>query len=307
MSSIGPSLRHDRTVVSLEPRTATNCLDVATMFCGRHVAAMLRAWLVVTVPAVAVVYWLAWWHGFDVRSALVAVYAATAMQGVLIVLASIPALFGEPLRLTTGLTRTRGLVALLTKVVAVRVVVGAGPALMFFSEDGLLGTVGFLVTVFPCGWIGARSGFLSEKTALVSLDPRLHDRQTDRVIREQTGDLYSRACWIVIYYVMLWAVAFVTVDFAWYLLAGDSPLVGRVLEMAESMGEAAFGDLVADLWHILVHDAYLQVELTAAGLLVYPIARLAWLFCYLDARVRRDCWDMQLQFAHEVNRLTMRG
>jgi hypothetical protein len=333
MSSTAHPLRFDRTLVSLEPRTTTNCLDVATMFYGRHLAAMLRVWAVVALPAAAIVYWLAWWHGFDARLALVAVYVATALQGVLVVLGSIPAVFGAQLRLRTGpkkgsdpLQQTdprapehnpKGsdpffgprLGGLFFKVLALRAVAGVGPGLMLFSEDWLLGTVGFLVTLFPCGWIAARNGFVAEKAALAGLDTRLHDRHSDRVLREQSGDLYSRACWIVIYYVMLWAVVFVTVDFTWYLLAGDSPLVGRVMEMVEfAAGSAGESDAVAaSLWSALVHDAFLQVELTAAGLLVFPIARLAWLFCYVDARVRRDCWDMQLQFAQEVNRLSTQG
>ena len=310
MSSTAQALQFDQTVVSLEPRTTTNCLDVATMFYGRHLAAMLRGWAVVALPTAAIVYWLAWWHGFDVRLALVAVYVATALQGVLVVPGSMAAVFGKPLRLRSGLATAGGrLGGLCFKVLALRAVAAVGPGLMLFSEDWLLGTVGFLVTLFPCGWIAARNGFLVEKAALAGLDPRLHDRHSDRVLRDQSGDLYSRACWIVIYYVMLWAVVFVTVDFTWYLLAGDSPLVGRVMEMVEYAGESTAGSdaIAASFWFALVRDAFLQVELTAAGLLVYPIARLAWLFCYVDARVRRDCWDMQLQFAQEVNRLSTQG
>ena len=318
MNHTAQALPFDRTVVSLEPRTTTNCLDVGTMFYGRHLAAMLRGWAVVALPAAAVVYWLAWWHGFDVRLALVAVYVATAFQGVLLILGSVPALFGRPLRLRSGpkeasdpFQRTGPFFGprLLFKVLVLRAVTAVGPGLMLFSEDRLLGTIGFLLILFPCGWIAARNGFMVEKAALARLDPRLHDRHSDRVLREQSGDLYSRACWIVIYYVMLWAVVFVTVDFAWYLLAGDSPLVGRVMEMVEFSGESGSGAnaVVASLWFALVRDAFLQVELTVAGLLVYPVARLAWLFCYVDARVRRDCWDMQLQFAQEVNRLSTQG
>ncbi|HUG93554.1 MAG TPA: hypothetical protein VML55_22125 [Planctomycetaceae bacterium] len=299
----------DRTAVSLEPRTTANCLDVAAMFYGRHIADMLRAWAVVAAPTCAVVYGLAWRQGFDVRAALVAVYVATLPEGVLVTLAVVPALFGRRLSLVGGLANASGrLVGLLFKTAVVRTVAAVGPALMLFSEEWLLGLVGFLLTLVPCGWLAARTGFLSERTALRSLDERLHDRRTDRLLGEQSGDLYSRACWILIYFVMLWAVVFVTVDFGWYLLAGDSPLVGRVLELAESA--ATSGEVrqtFADVWHVLVHDAFLQVELTATGLLAFPLTRLAWLFCYLDVRVRKDCWDMQLQFADEVVRLEGRG
>jgi hypothetical protein len=303
MSAAAPVPQFDRAAVSLEPRTTTNCLDVAMMFYGRHFATMLRAWAVAAVPACLIAYWLAWWQGLDVRWALVVVYVATLPEGLLVTLAAVPALFGGRLSLVGGLANVRGRVGgLLLKTVLVRAVAAVGPALMLFSEDWLTGLVGFLLTLFPGGWLATRTGFLAEKTALRSLDGRLHDRQTDRVLREQASDLYSRACWILIYYAMLWAVVFVTVDFGWYLLAGDSPLAGRAAELAGSAGSPR--DALGDLWYILVHDAFLHVELTAAGLLVFPIARLAWLFCYLDVRVRKDCWDMQLQFAEEVGRLS---
>jgi hypothetical protein len=35
--------------------------------------------------------------------------------------------------------------------------------------------------------------------------------------------------------------------------------------------------------------------------------RLAWLFAYVDVRIRRDLWDLELQFVQEARRLeTMR-
>jgi hypothetical protein len=292
----------ERAAVSLEPRTTTNCLDVATLFYGRHAGAMLRAWAIVALPACVIVYLLGRWYGFDVRLALVAVYAATVFEGVLVTLAAVPALFGSRLSLRGGLANARGRVSLLVvSTILARSVAGIGPGLLLFSQEWGLALLGFVLTLFPCGWLAVRTGFLAETAALRGLDERLHDQRTARLLREESGDLYSRACWIVIYFVMLWMVVFVTLDFAWYLVAGESPLVSRVLEILEFSRE--FGEAVSDAWMILIHDPGLQVELTAAGLLVYPLARLAWLFCYLDVRVRKDCWDMQLQFAEEVRRL----
>ena len=37
--------------------------------------------------------------------------------------------------------------------------------------------------------------------------------------------------------------------------------------------------------------------------LPYPVIRLAWFFCYLDQRIRNECWDLQLQFRAEAARL----
>jgi hypothetical protein len=43
--------------------------------------------------------------------------------------------------------------------------------------------------------------------------------------------------------------------------------------------------------------------LTGVILFVYPIARFAWFFCYIDLRVRGDFWDLELRFEKEVERL----
>ena len=41
----------------------------------------------------------------------------------------------------------------------------------------------------------------------------------------------------------------------------------------------------------------------AASLFSYQLGRLAWFFVYIDVRVRRDCWDMELLLARESKRL----
>jgi hypothetical protein len=33
------------------------------------------------------------------------------------------------------------------------------------------------------------------------------------------------------------------------------------------------------------------------------VIRLAWFFCYLDQRIRNECWDLQLQYRAEAARL----
>lgn len=40
-----------------------------------------------------------------------------------------------------------------------------------------------------------------------------------------------------------------------------------------------------------------------AALFAYQLGRIAWFFTYIDARVRSDCWDMELLLAREAKRL----
>ena len=47
-----------------------------------------------------------------------------------------------------------------------------------------------------------------------------------------------------------------------------------------------------DILNLLAYDPLLVGTLSATWWLVYPLARLAWFFCYLDARVRKEGWDV---------------
>jgi hypothetical protein len=50
-------------------------------------------------------------------------------------------------------------------------------------------------------------------------------------------------------------------------------------------------------------DPLVVSALSATAWLVYPLARLAWFFCYLDARIRKEGWDVELAFRIEAGRL----
>ena len=59
-----------------------------------------------------------------------------------------------------------------------------------------------------------------------------------------------------------------------------------------------------DVFLQLTHDdpAFLTT-IQLALWLPYPVIRLAWFFCYLDQRIRNECWDLQLQYRAEAARL----
>jgi len=130
------------------------------------------------------------------------------------------------------------------------------------------------------------------------MERRRHDRRTAVLVREETAELLGRGLAIFLYCLMLGAVLFATLDILMWLLFGEPILLGRLLD-AMRAGDAAADELGRLLWR----DPLVQTALTAVGLLVYPIGRLAWFFCYVDLRVRRDCWDVELEFVQEARRL----
>ncbi len=58
-----------------------------------------------------------------------------------------------------------------------------------------------------------------------------------------------------------------------------------------------------ELFYLLIWDPLAITMLSATVWLVYPLARLAWFFCYIDARIRKEGWDVELEFRVESHRL----
>lgn len=55
---------------------------------------------------------------------------------------------------------------------------------------------------------------------------------------------------------------------------------------------------------MLWYDPKVVTVLMGVLWLVYPLARMAWFFCYLDQRIRNECWDVELDFRRDARRLT---
>ena len=152
-----------------------------------------------------------------------------------------------------------------------------------------------------------------------SLDEKLHGRGIRDLLKKEGGDLFARSLLIVPFCLLLSIVVFFTIDQACNVLLGYPILAGRLdqvlpRESIQREADTAFGDaavnglgragtMVVVAIKFLLSDSRCLAVLTAAVLFVFPIARLAWFFCYIDLRVRRDCWDMELLFQQEARRL----
>ena len=62
-------------------------------------------------------------------------------------------------------------------------------------------------------------------------------------------------------------------------------------------------DVTKDFASRLVDDYRVMTAMHASFWLMYPVVRIAWFFCYLDQRIRNECWDLELQFRVEAVRL----
>jgi hypothetical protein len=279
-------MRFDQVAIRLVPRSTSNCLDLAVYFLRQHLAPIAALWATVAVPACLVVYVLVERYEFTLPLAVAVFFFATSPLGILIMTGAAPCAFGEPFtfRGTWARLGWRGM-GLLARGFGLRCLIA----------------IGLVLFLFPGWYLAVRTGFFVEQSALSKLARHLHDRRADELLKGEIGDLYFRSASIGMFCALLWWVMLLTADFASSHLLGLPILLGRL-----GIDLTYFKDIwtvIEYIFRFLWSDPIVVTAALAVALLVYPIGRLAWFFCYVDVRVRRDCWDMELQILQEAQRL----
>jgi hypothetical protein len=278
-------MRFDRVAIPLVPRTTANCLDLAVCFLRQYLAPIGALWVSIAVPACVLTYVLIDRFEFTMPLAMFVFFFATSPLGVLLMSGVAPCAFGEPFTFRGTWSRLgwRG-IGLLVRGLALRIPIG----------------LGLLLFVFPGWYLALRTGFFAEQAALSNMARHLHDRRADELLKGEIGDLYVRSAGIFTFCALLWLALLVAADFLSKHLLGFPLLFDRL-----GVDEAYLqdGDGLSYAARFLWGDPVVVTAVLAVALFVYPIGRLAWFFCYVDVRVRRDCWDMELQIIQEAERL----
>ena len=281
-------MKFEQTRVTLEPRSAGNCLDLALTFCGRHLGTVIGLWALFAVPLGLATY-------FAARSTLWGFWAAvlcgifgSAPFGAMLAAGAARAAFGEDftLRKSLGDLWTDG--PLILKITALRM-----PLML-----------GFLMCWLPGLLLAVWWGFVVESQVLTKLHEKRHDRRTNELVRLEFSDLFVRGGMIALFGGMCWIILELTVDAAWTILFSQSLFFGRLGEMGSLIGDELDLELYFDnLTRLAFADPAVLTLHLVTGLAAYGICRLAWFFCYVDLRVRRDCWDLELELLDEAQRL----
>jgi hypothetical protein len=275
----------DDLTVPLIPRSTINCLDLGVMFYGRHLAAILRLWCLFAIPLGVLMYAAARFWEWNALHLLLIVHFATAPFGCLLGARAIRASFGEAFERYPGSSREfRQFLGLCLKALFMRLL-----------------TLGGLVLILPGWWVGVRSSFLVEKTCLSELQGRGNDRRNSELIGQELGQLIQRSFGIMLMLGVVFVALFSTFDFVVYQVFGWDFYWGRIESASEGILWSESQTTLA--WQLLVHDPAVLAVGAALCLLIYPIARFAWFFSYVDLRVRGDFWDLELRFQKEVEQL----
>ena len=274
-------MKVEDVIVSVERRSMGGCIDLAFVFARTFAGPMIQLALLFAVPS-CITVWLLASSTTDllIPSLLVFMFFATLYSGALIA-AMGPQVFGVPISTRQALRSVRRRLA--------------GYLLMSALYRFLQVMTGFCM-VFPSLLVTAQMGHLAE-VMLLEQTPVL--QVVSRLSWLGKGGGFGRNLSRALSLLIFWAVfsmgLFIIIDVLAAALFNMPIFLGRLPRL-----DVDFSD---NMMAMALDSPAFLTALQASLWLPYPIIRLAWFFCYLDQRIRNECWDIELQFRIESRRL----
>ncbi|NQV24983.1 MAG: hypothetical protein HQ518_11515 [Rhodopirellula sp.] len=272
-------MRLDGAIFSIEQRSVGGCIDLAIVFLREHFLAVLKLLACFAVPSVTLTWWLVARNDWTFSSCVMLFALESPLFGAALVASAGHRVFGDRFSTRVGLRLLAGRFFLILFLnLIVRTLTG----------------IGLMIFVFPGYMIATRYGFLAEVLLLERCPARRYETRLNDLMNGTFRDLLGRLIMIVVFFVVSVASLFVLVDMASGTLLGLPILFGRV------SGFAYFFEEVATL---MTRDPRVATVFVSILWFVYPVTRLAWMFCYFDVRIRKEGWDVELAFRVEAERL----
>lgn len=270
-------MRTEGAIFPVHERTLGGCIDLALLFVRRHWPGVLRLTACFAVPFCGLSWWLLTRGAASIGTCLVLFALLSSLLGAALVGSAGARVFGDRFSVGHGLLKTLERLPLLV-------------VLMTLTWG--LSWIGSLFLVIPGYLIATRYGFLSEVLLLENCRLRSLEKRITNLLADSFSRLVGRLLGVVLFFAVTVACLFLLIDTAAGLLFNFPILLGR-----------STGLSLPEMIDVLVGDPRLGSVLLALMWLVYPVARLAWMFCYLDQRIRREGWDVELDFRIEARRL----
>jgi hypothetical protein len=269
----------DGALFAIERRSAGGCIDLAVAFFREHMLTLMQLTACFAVPCCAFVWWVTEQTDAGLFTSVVVFACVSPLLGGALAVGGGQRVFGAPLTVSGCLTK-------LWKRVF---------TLMFVSLVVRLGC-GLFVWVFilPAVLLANRYGFMAELLYLEQVKWSKAEKRISVLTKGYFSDLTGRLLIISFFYMITVISLFAIADTVGTLLLGSPILFSRL----------TFGpDWLPEMWDLLWTDSLITTVMHASLWLAYPICRLAWLFCYLDLRIRREGWDIDLDCRIEAKRL----
>ncbi len=268
-------------IVTVERRSVGGCLDLAFVFAREFSGPITRLWLLCAIPSCGFSWMLAsnMTDAF-IPSCLIFLFFTSLFSAFLVGCMG-PQVFGVPISVRAAVRtwRKRFFAWLLLTAMA-----------RFFQAIS-----GFCF-VFPSVFVTAYVGHLPE---VLLLEQSKLNSVTTRLSWLCGGGGYGRNLGRLVSLLCFWLAT----SFGLFLMMD---LLGSTLINTRSFFESASSANVPfdeAAMRLIYDDPQYLLMLHLAMWIPYPIVRLAWFFCYLDQRIRNECWDLQLTFRAEAVRL----
>jgi hypothetical protein len=274
-------MKVENCIVTVERRSTGGCLDLAFVFAREFAGPLFRLWLICAVPSCALVWLMASESTTVLLPSILVFMLFSAIFNALLVSCVGPQVFGVPISVRAAVTAWRKRFS--------------GWLLLTFATRFFQAITGFCF-VIPSVFVTAFAGhvpevLLLEHTPLSGIVTRLNWLSA--------GGGYSRNLSRLVTLLFAWGILssglFVLMDALASVLL-KRPLFLSIVFHGGQDWQDRFLQLTQD-------DPGFLAAVQLALWLPYPVIRLAWFFCYLDQRIRNECWDLQLQFRAEAARL----
>ena len=268
-------------IVTVERRSLGGCLDLAFVFAREFAGPLTRLWLICAVPACVLVWTISSVAPRMLLWSVVIFLLFSSIFSSLLVACMGPQVFGVPISVRASLKawRSRFWAWLILSFV-----------LRFMQS-----ITGFCFVV-PSVFVTAYAGHMPE---VLHLEQAPVNSVTKRLSWLAGGGGYSRNLGRLLGLMATWGVLsfglFLILDFLATSLF-NSPIFFKIAFHSSMNPGDVFSQLVYD-------DPKMLTAMQLTVWLPYPVIRLAWFFCYLDQRIRNECWDLQLQFRAEAVRI----
>jgi len=266
----------ENVTIPIEPRSVGGCLDLAVQFQRTHARQLLGLTALLGVPGLALTYYLATLTNHGLLWGLTIFFFLAPIVGSWIAVGAGHRVFGEAFTVRSSLRAFWPQAARLTVL------------LWWYRVASLVASVG-IVTGFL---VAARGGNLAEAVLLEQLEG---DRLRRRLGELNRGIQTSP----VLALVTIWAYTLCGI-IALFLLSHF--VSAYLLEIPLWVHP---GDGIAGALDRLWYDPVTVTLIAALFWGLYPVARLAWFFCYLDQRIRNECWDVELDCRREARRMSL--
>ncbi|QDU81915.1 hypothetical protein Pla110_36660 [Polystyrenella longa] len=260
------------SMIPLQALTVTQSIDTGMLVVRTHFAAVYKVVIPFAILACTLVYCLNHYFNF---------YSATLFPIVFLMLAPLGDLLIRKVTkrewLLPGTITSQGKEILKLESTTRVILRGFGRQLLLLLLTLLLIIPGLLYF--------RKSYFHAERKYLDNPDSKIQQRVWKELTKAEAVSLEGAVIALASFWVLLSLLLFLFVDLASSLLFDFPIFFYRFQEDAS-------------LLYLLIYDPYVMVTATAVVLFTYPIIRMAWMFCYINLRVKFDCWDI----ATSINR-----